>query len=99
MVMGPDEPRYVRPPRKYEFPEYREGMPHCTSNEKHLRPTRWCNPREPEVIAMANELGAYELSDYEFAEASYWWAETNLLAEVPLGRRRRDLEERHRELL
>jgi hypothetical protein len=82
MVMGPDEPRYVRPPRKYEFPEYREGMPHCTSNEKHLRPTRWCNPREPEVIAMANELGAYELSDYEFADAAFWFVKTKLVAEM-----------------
>lgn len=26
MVMGPDEPRYSRPPRAYELPEYREGM-------------------------------------------------------------------------
>src|SRR5208337_3417153 len=63
MVRGPDEERYVRPPREYELPEYREGMQHCTSNEKYLRPTRYCNPREPAIIAMANELGAYELSD------------------------------------
>jgi hypothetical protein len=62
MVMGPDEPRYSRPPRAYELPEYREGMKRCTSNEKYLRPTRWCNPREPIIVAMAHELGAYELS-------------------------------------
>ena len=69
--MGPDEERYVRPLREYEIPPFRESMNYCTSNERYLRPTRWCNPREPEVIAMANELGAYELSDYEFAEAAY----------------------------
>ena len=82
MVMSPDEERYVRPPREYELPDYREGLPHCTSNEKYLRPTRYCNPREPEVIAMANELGAYELSDYEFADAAYWFVKTNLVAEM-----------------
>jgi hypothetical protein len=82
MVMDPDEERYVRPPREYELPEYREGMHYCTSNEKYLRPTRWCNPREPEVIAVANELGAYELSDYEFADAAYWFVKTKLVAEM-----------------
>ena len=86
MVMGPNEERYVRPPREYELPPFRESMKHCTSNEPYLRPTRWCNPREPKIIAMANELGAYELSDYEFAEAAYWFVKTKLIAEmVPLN--------------
>jgi hypothetical protein len=80
--MGPDEPRYVRPPREYELPAYREGMKHCISNEKYLRPTRWCNPREPLVVAMAHELGAYELSDWEFAEAAYWFVKTNVASEI-----------------
>ena len=31
---------------------------------------------------MANELGAYELSDYEFAEAAYWFVKTKLVAEM-----------------
>ena len=81
-VMGPDEERYVRPPREYEIPEYRKGMRCCTSNEPYLRPTRWCNPREPKIIAMANELGAYELSDCEFADAAYWFVKTKLVAEM-----------------
>jgi hypothetical protein len=80
--MGPDEPRYVRPPREYELPAYREGMKRCTSNEKYLRPTRWCNPREPLVIALANELGAYELSDWEFVEAAFWWARMKVESEI-----------------
>jgi len=82
VVMGPDEPRYVRPPRTYEVPEYRQGMRRCISNEKYLRPTRWCNPREPLVVAMAHELGAYELSDWEFADAAYWWVKTNIESEL-----------------
>ncbi len=79
--MSPDEERYIRPPRQYDLPEYREGMRYCKSDEKYLRPTRWCNPREPLVIAMANELGAYELSDWEFADAAYWWIKTKFVAE------------------
>jgi hypothetical protein len=77
-----DEERYVRPPRQYEVPPFRDDMRYSTSNEKYLRPTRWCNPREPEVIAMANELGAYELSDYEFADAAYWFVKTKLTNEM-----------------
>ncbi|MGB9372335.1 MAG: transglutaminase family protein [Halobacteriota archaeon] len=41
----------------------------------------WCNPREPLVIAMANELGAYELPDWEFAEAAYWFVKTKFIVE------------------
>ena len=87
MVMGRDEERWVRPPREYELPPFRESMQLCTSNEKYLRPTRWCDPREPQVVAMANELGAYELSDYEFADAAYWFIKSKLVGEMlPMGR-------------
>lgn len=93
VVMGPDEPRYVRPPREYELPAYREGMRHCRSNEDYLRPTRWCNPREHEVIALANALGAYEMSDWEFAEAAFWFVKTKFVVEfVPLNRVSETLE-------
>ena len=37
-VMGSDEPGYIRPAKEYEIPRFHEGMPHCTSNEKYLRP-------------------------------------------------------------
>jgi hypothetical protein len=81
-VMDPDEERYVRPPRGYQIPPFHKDMRYSTSNEPYLRPTRWCNPREPEVIAMANELGAFELSDYEFAEAAYWFVKTKMAVEM-----------------
>jgi hypothetical protein len=81
-VMGPDEERYVRAPRQYEIPPFREDMRYCASNEPYLRPTRWCNPRELEVVAMANKLGAYEMSDSEFAEVAYWFVKENLQFEV-----------------
>ena len=76
--MGPDEQRYIAPPRPYELPEYRKGMKYSTSKEPYVRARRWCNPREPLVVALANELGAYEVSDREFAEAAYWWMKTNM---------------------
>ncbi len=76
--LGVDEERFVPPPRPYELPEYRKGMKYSTSKEPYVRARRWCNPREPLVIALANELGAYEVSDREFAEAAYWWMKTNM---------------------
>jgi hypothetical protein len=76
--MGPDEERYITPPRPYELPEYRKGMKYSTSKEPYVRATRLCNPREPLVVALAHELGAYELSDREFAEAAYWWMKTKM---------------------
>jgi hypothetical protein len=82
MVFSDDEKRYVRPPRQYEIPPFRDDMQYCTSNEKYLRPTRFCNPRDLEVIAMANELGAFELSDHEFADAAYWFVKTKMVAEM-----------------
>ena len=82
MVLDPGEPRYVRPPREYELPTYREGMKCCKSNEKYLRPTRWCDPCEPLVIAMANELGAYEKTDREYAEAALDFIDNNLALEL-----------------
>jgi len=81
-VMGPDEERYIRPPREYRIPPLLEDMKYCTSNEKYLRPTRWCNPREPEIVAMANELGAYEKTDYEFADAAFWFIKNKMVAEM-----------------
>lgn len=81
-VMSPGEERYVRPPRRYELPAYHDGMRHCTSDEKYLRPTLYCNPREPLVIAMANDLGAYEKPDYEFAEAANEFITHNMTLSV-----------------
>ncbi|MGZ4903117.1 MAG: transglutaminase domain-containing protein [Halobacteriota archaeon] len=80
--MRPGEQRYVRPPREYEIPPFRDDMRYCTSKEKYLRPTRYCNPREHAVVAMANELGAYELPEYEFADAAYWFVKDNIHFEM-----------------
>ena len=85
LVMDPNEA--VQSGRRGSTaPRVPQGMKYCTSNEKYLRPTRWCNPRALPVVALANELGAYELSDYEFAEAAFWWIKTRIATEmVPMG--------------
>ncbi len=79
---GPSEERYVRPPRRYELPPYREGMEVCRSREKYLRPTRYCNSHAPQVVALAHALGAYQKPDYQFAEAAHEFAKENMTLEI-----------------
>jgi len=71
----------------YEIPEYKPGMPYCKSNKRYLRPTHLCNSHAPEVIALANELGAFKLDDYEYAENVFNFVKNNIkLAFVGLDR-------------
>jgi hypothetical protein len=78
----PSEERYIRPPRRYDLPSYTEGMPYCRANERYLRPTRYCNPRAPEVIALAHALGAYQKPDLEFARAAFAFAKEKTTLEI-----------------
>ena len=80
--MGAGEAHYVRPPRRYELPVYRSGMRVCLSDEKYLRPTRYCNPRAPDIVAMAHHLGAYQVSDREFAEAAFEFVKRKVTLEI-----------------
>jgi len=74
-------------PPRYEIPEYKEGMPYCKSNEKYLRPTHLCNPHAKEIIAMANELGAYKEDAWTFANNIFNFVKKNIkLAFVGLDR-------------
>ena len=71
----------------YKIPEYKPGMPYCKSNKRYLRPTHLCNPHAPEIIALANELGAFQLDDYEYAENVFNFVKNNIkLAFVGLDR-------------
>jgi hypothetical protein len=76
------ERRYERPPRQYDLPAYIEGMTFCRSRERYLRPTRYCNPRAPEIVAMAHELGAYRVSNREFAEAAFEFVKEKTTLEI-----------------
>ena len=73
--------KYVRPPRRYEIPEYKPGMRVCESNEKYLRPTPYCNYRVPEIIALAHKLGAFQKSDYEYAKSAFEFVKRNIILE------------------
>lgn len=74
--------RYIRPKRPYDLPVYKEDMRCGTTKEKYLRPTLHCNPCAPEVVALAHHLGAFQKSDYEFAEAAFEFTKENLDLEI-----------------
>jgi hypothetical protein len=78
----PSEQRYERPQRRYELPPYADGMRYCQINERYLRPTRYCNPRAPEVIALANALGAFQKTDHEFAQAAFSFVKEKTVLEM-----------------
>lgn len=73
---------YHRPSRRYDLPEYQDGMKYCRSDEKYLRPTLWCDCQSKKVIALANQLGAYQKSDMEFAEVAFEWVKRNIILEI-----------------
>jgi hypothetical protein len=76
---------YIRPPPSYTIPSYDPGMKYCTSEEKYLRPTLFCNCRASEIIALAHQLGAYQNTDREFAEAAFEFAKRKIILEqIPL---------------
>lgn len=81
-VLHEGEQRYIRPPRPYEMPSYQEGMKCGATGEQFCRPTLYCDPCEPEVIAMAHKLGAFKKSDYEYAKAAFEFAKENLALEI-----------------
>ncbi len=81
-VLPDDAVRYHRPGRPYELTRYDTNMKKNESTEKYLRPTLYCNHLEPEVIALAHQLGAYQKSDREFAEAAFHFVKENMTLEI-----------------
>lgn len=79
---GATEESYRRPPRRYDLPPYEEGMRHCRSNRRFLRPTRYCDSRSPEVVGLAHSLGAYQKSDAAFAQAAFAFAKEQVVFEI-----------------
>ena len=65
----PDGPKNLRPIKlPYDIPKFSSDMKYCDSDEKYLRSTHLCNPRDPDIIAMANKLGAFKKSDWKYSE-------------------------------
>jgi len=81
-VLHEGEQRFIRRPRPYELPTYQEGMKCGVSAEQYCRPTLYCNPCEPEVIAMAHKLGAFQKPDYEYVKAAFEFVKENLQLEI-----------------
>jgi hypothetical protein len=78
--------RYTRPPVLYELPPHQAGMQVCRSKERYLRPTRYCDPRAPEVVALAHQLGAYRVADMAYAQAAFEFVKEELELEIgPIG--------------
>jgi hypothetical protein len=72
---------YIRPTPSYTSPPYSPEMKSCNSEEKYLRPTLFCNCRAPEIIALAHQLGAYQKTDKEYAEAAFEFAKRKIILE------------------
>ena len=62
----------------YDIPVFEEGMPHSQSRDIYCRPTYFCQSDAPEIIAMANKLGAFQKSDREYAEACFEFVKKNI---------------------
>jgi hypothetical protein len=62
----------------YKIPKYEDTLSYCKSTDKYLRPVRLCNPHAPEIIAMANKLGAFKVSEKEFAENVFNFVKNNI---------------------
>jgi hypothetical protein len=48
-----------------------EDIKRAIHKEKYLRPTRLCKPNAPEIVALAKKLGAWQKSDWEYAESIF----------------------------
>jgi hypothetical protein len=66
-VAGKDRSRKL----PYHIPPYRPEMAHTVSDRVYLRPIRGIESQAPEIIAMANHLGAYQKSDWDYAFAVF----------------------------
>jgi len=80
-VLPADQERYQRPTRPYDIPEHEEGMRCGASDEKYLSATRYCDPSDPRVVAMAHKLGAFQVSDLEFAKRAHDLAKNKMMVE------------------
>lgn len=76
------EEHYIRPERLYTLPEYQSGMQGYVSNQKYLRPTRLCNCRAAEVIAMAHSMGAYQKNNEAYARTAFEFVKEKILLEI-----------------
>jgi hypothetical protein len=75
VVKKPEEME-EKPP--YTIPEYSSGMKRCDSKDPYLRATPTVQSDAPEIIALANSLGAYQKSDWDYANAAFEWVRDHI---------------------
>jgi hypothetical protein len=74
--------RYIRPKREYDLPKFDSTMKVIGTNKRYIRPTLYCDHREPEVVALAHKLGAFKKSDKEFSEAAFNLVKEKMTLEI-----------------
>ena len=55
------------------------------STEKYLRPVKGCESTAPEIVALAHELGAYKLSDWDYANKVFKWVKNHIKWHIGQG--------------
>jgi hypothetical protein len=63
--------KYRNTQLQYELPVFRKEMARVASGQVYLRSNRYMEVNAPEIIAMANELGAFRKSDREYGESCF----------------------------
>ncbi len=81
-VTKENEEHYVRPPRLYDLPDHPQNTQIPSAKGKYLRPTRFCDHTTPEVIAMAEALGAFSLSKEKYVQAAFEFVKEEILLEI-----------------
>jgi hypothetical protein len=66
----------------YKIPAYHFGMKSCKSQDKYLRPSRFIESKAPEIIAMANQLGAFQKSDKAYVDQCFTFLQRNILFSI-----------------
>jgi transglutaminase-like putative cysteine protease len=72
----PDEKKDEKLP--YEIPKYESNMRYCNSDDSYLSPSKFIQSDAPEIIALANSLGAFQKSDWDYANSAFRWVRENI---------------------
>jgi hypothetical protein len=73
---------YVRPVRAYTLPAFRDDMSYYRGDDKYRRPTLFCDPHAPEIVALAHALGAFDKPAIDFVEAAHEFVKRNIFLEI-----------------
>ena len=72
------EPESEDTPPQYDIPAFTSEMEYYRGDEPYLRSTHAICYTDPNVAALANRLGAFELNKEEYAKRSFGWVRDNI---------------------